>query len=226
VTSPATGTRGCFELGDWTVEPTLDRISRQDHVVQLRPRAMEVLVCLADLRGQLATKQHLIDTVWHTEFVSENALTHVIAELRAALGDDARQPRYIETIPRRGYRLVAQVTPDDQAPVSASVPPPRFKLTSDDADFPLAEGENLIGRGPEATVRIDDPEVSRRHATISVENAVATLHDLGSKNGTFVRGERVVEPARLANADEIRIGINVATFRFVAIDDPTKTEQT
>jgi DNA-binding winged helix-turn-helix (wHTH) protein len=226
VTSPATGTRGRFELGDWTVEPTLDRISRQDHVVQLRPRAMEVLVCLADLRGQLATKQHLIDTVWHTEFVSENALTHVIAELRAALGDDAHHPRYIETIPRRGYRLVAQVTLHDGAPVSDPAQPPRFKLTSDDAEFPLSEGENLIGRGPEATVRIDDPEVSRRHATISVEDAVATLRDLGSKNGTFVRGERAVEPTRLANADEIRIGINVATFRFVAIDDPTKTEQT
>jgi DNA-binding winged helix-turn-helix (wHTH) protein len=226
VTSPGTEVRGRFELGDWTVEPTLDRIWRDDHIVLLRPRAMEVLVCLADLRGQLATKQHLIDTVWHTEFVSENALTHVIAELRTALGDDAQHPRYIETIPRRGYRLVAQVTHHGRAPVPAPAPPPRFKLASDDDEFPLGEGENLIGRGPDAKVRVDDPEVSRRHATITVEGDVAILQDLGSKNGTFLRGERVVEPARLANADEIRIGINVATFRFVAIDDPTKTEQT
>ncbi len=182
-------------------------------------------MCLADLDGRLATKQHLIDTVWHTEFVSENALTHVIAELRTALGDDARHPRYIETIPRRGYRPVARVMLHDGAPVSAPAPLPRFKITSDDAEFPLAEGVNLIGRGPDATVRIDDPEVSRRHASITVEDDGVTLHDLGSKNGTFLRGERVAEPARLANADEIRIGVNVATFRFVAIDDRTKTKQ-
>ncbi len=225
VTSSGTEERGRFELGDWTVEPTLDRIWREDHVVQLRPRAMEVLVSLADLNGRLATKQHLIDTVWRTEFVSDNALTHVIAELRNALGDDAQHPRYIETIPRRGYRLVAKVTLHDSAPVSTPTLPARFKLTSDDNEFPLAVGENVIGRGPDATVRIDDPEVSRRHATIKVEGDVAILHDLGSKNGTFLRGERVVEPARLANADEIRIGISVATFRFIAIDDRTKTEK-
>ncbi len=187
---------------------------------------MDVLVCLADLHGELATKQHLIDTVWQTEFVSENALTHVIAELRNALGDDAQHPRYIETIPRRGYRLLARVTIHEGAPVSTPAPSLRFRLTSDDNEFPLAEGENAIGRGPDATVRIDDPEVSRRHATITIDGDAATLQDMGSKNGTFLRGERVVEPARLANADEIRIGVNVATFRFVAIDDPTKTEQT
>ena len=109
--------------------------------------------------------------------------------------------------------------------MSAPTPPVRFKLTSDDDEFPLAEGDNVIGRGPDADVRVDDPEVSRRHATIKVEGDVAILQDLGSKNGTFLRGERVVEPARLANADEIRIGISVATFRFVAIDDRTKTEK-
>jgi tetratricopeptide (TPR) repeat protein/TolB-like protein len=71
---------------------------------------MAVLVCLAACGDRLASKQHLIDTVWRTEFVSDNALAHVITELRTALGDDAESPRYIQTIPRRGYRLIATVS--------------------------------------------------------------------------------------------------------------------
>ncbi len=71
---------------------------------------MDVLVCLARDPGEVATKQHLIDSVWRTEFVTENALTHVIAELRTELGDDARSPTYIENIPRRGYRVIAEVS--------------------------------------------------------------------------------------------------------------------
>ena len=92
------------------VEPSLDRISCDGKMVKLRPRAMDVLVHLALAAGKLASKQDLIDAVWQTEFVSEHALTQVIAELRAALGDDARNPSFIENIPRRGYRLVADVT--------------------------------------------------------------------------------------------------------------------
>jgi DNA-binding winged helix-turn-helix (wHTH) protein/tetratricopeptide (TPR) repeat protein/TolB-like protein len=108
--APDGGPRGPFRLGEWFVEPELGRISRGDEVVQLRPRAMEVLICLVELKGRLASKQHLIDTVWRTEFVSDNALTHIIAELRTELGDDAEKPTYIETIPRRGYRVIAPLT--------------------------------------------------------------------------------------------------------------------
>jgi len=101
--------RSPFRVGEWLVEPLVNRITRGDQIVALRPRAMAVLVCLADRAGQLATKQHIIDTVWSAEFVSDNALTHVVAEIRTALGDDPQKPTYVETIPRRGYRLIAAV---------------------------------------------------------------------------------------------------------------------
>ncbi len=89
------------------VEPTLDRITHDGREVRLRPRAMDVLTVLAVSAGKLVSKRDLIDEVWRTEFVSDHALTQVIAELRAALGDDAGSPSFIENIPRRGYRLVA-----------------------------------------------------------------------------------------------------------------------
>jgi len=215
-----------FQLGDWLVEPTLDRISRDDEVVQLRPRAMDVLACLAVAAGKLATKRDLIDAVWRTEFVSEHALTQVIAELRAALGDDARKPVYIENIPRRGYRLVAEVIP-----VAASMPVARhasvpFKLQGHDRDYPLSQGINIIGRTDDADIAIDRTEVSRCQARIVVSGTSATIEDLGSKNGTYLNGERLQGPAPLTNGDEIWIGRSVARLRFLVEGEPTMTEQT
>ena len=109
--------RGPFVLGEWEVEPIRFRIVRGASEVQLRPRAMEVLLCLADRAGQVVSKRRLIDAVWRAEYVSENALTHVIAELRTALEDDAQSPTYIETVPRRGYRLLVQ--PVERAEIEA-----------------------------------------------------------------------------------------------------------
>ena len=213
-----------FRLGDWLVEPTLDRISRDGRYIRLRPRAMDVLLCLALESGKLASKQQIIDAVWHTEFVSEHALTQVIAELRSALGDDARNPIYIENIPRRGYRLVATVTP-----IAASVPSVHgaslpFKLQGEDGDHPLIQGPNIIGRTIDADLCIDRTEVSRCHARIFVAGTTATIEDLGSKNGTYVNGERLEGPTLLTNGDEIWIGRSVARMRFLIEGEPTKTE--
>jgi DNA-binding winged helix-turn-helix (wHTH) protein len=215
-----------FQLGDWLVEPTLDRISRDGQFVRLRPRAMDVLICLALASGKLASKQNIIDAVWRTEFVSEHALTQVVAELRSALGDDARNPIYIENIPRRGYRLVAAVTP-----VAMSVPSSRdaslpFKLQGEDGDHPLLQGPNIIGRTGDADICIDRTAVSRCHARILVQGSTATIEDLGSKNGTFLNGQRLGGPALLTNGDEIWIGRSVARLRFLVEGEPTMTEQT
>ena len=75
----------------------------------LEPKAMDALVLLADRAGEVVSKDELIDEVWEGRIISEGTLTNTIAELRAALGDDARNPRYIETIPKRGYRLLCPV---------------------------------------------------------------------------------------------------------------------
>jgi DNA-binding winged helix-turn-helix (wHTH) protein len=213
-----------FHLGDWLVEPMLDRMSRGEQVVQLRPRAMDVLACLALQGGELASKRHLIDTVWRTEFVSDHVLTQVIAELRAALGDNARNPSYIENIPRRGYRLVASLTPIESAGPAATGPSLPFRLEGEEGDYPLAQGTNLIGRTADAVVLIDRTEVSRCHARIVVEGTAATLEDLGSKNGTYLNGQRLRQPSPLTDGDEIWIGRSVARFRFVAEGEPTTTE--
>jgi DNA-binding winged helix-turn-helix (wHTH) protein/WD40 repeat protein len=99
-----------FRLGDWLVEPSLNRISRGGAAVQLERKAMDILVYLAGRPGELVDRRELLDAVWQTEFVSYNTIVGRIYELREALEDDARDPRYIETIPKRGYRLIAELS--------------------------------------------------------------------------------------------------------------------
>lgn len=215
-----------LRIGDWIFEPELDRISRGEEQRKLRPRVTELLLCLAQADGKLVSKRQLIDHVWRSEFVTENALTHLIAELRAALGDSSADPHFVETIPRRGYRLIAEVEKCTFASAPEIDETPRFALVDENGlELALAEGENLIGRTSEARVRIDASEVSRRHARILIHGGSASIEDLGSKNGTYLRGRRIRAPERLDHADEITIGLDLARFRFQALDPETRTEQ-
>ncbi|MEE4272070.1 MAG: FHA domain-containing protein [Thermoanaerobaculales bacterium] len=192
--------------------------------MRLRPRAMDVLTVLALAPGELVSKRDLIDGVWRTEFVGEHALTQVIAELRAALGDNARNPSFIENIPRRGYRLVAAVMPVAVSSVSSNGATMPFKLVTDDGSRPLMQGSTVIGRTDDADICIDKTEVSRCHAMITVQGTTAIIEDLGSKNGTFVNGHQVGGPTPLTNGDEIWIGRSVSRMRFLIEGEPTKTE--
>ena len=96
---------GAFELNEENA-----RLSRDGQAVSLPPKAFAVLCELARHPGQLVTKHVLLDAVWGHQHVSDSVLKTVISELRQALDDDARQPRYIETAARRGYRFIAALT--------------------------------------------------------------------------------------------------------------------
>jgi TolB-like protein/Tfp pilus assembly protein PilF len=106
--APASPT-SAFPLGDWLVEPALNRISRGGTVCHLRPRLMDLLVYLTRRAGQVVTKDEILEHVWRQQFVAESVLSRSVADLRRALEDDAEKPKFIETIPKRGYRLVAAV---------------------------------------------------------------------------------------------------------------------
>ncbi len=109
--------RQVVRIGDWWVDPASGTIRRGDEAVRLEPKVMQVLEHLAQTHGELATKESIIEAVWADTYVGEAALSRCISELRRALGDDARSPRYIETLPKRGYRLVAEVqTPKPSRP--------------------------------------------------------------------------------------------------------------
>jgi TolB-like protein/DNA-binding winged helix-turn-helix (wHTH) protein/Tfp pilus assembly protein PilF len=93
------------------VKPSLNTISRNGTTARLEPKVMELLVCLAGHAGETLPKETLLQGVWPDTFVSDDALKHCISELRRVFEDDARKPRIIQTIPKRGYRLLAPVEP-------------------------------------------------------------------------------------------------------------------
>ncbi len=203
---------GDFRMGEWLAQPSLDRLARGQASVRIRPRLMDLLVVLAGRAGQVVAKDALIEAVWGRRFVAESALSTAIAQLRAALGDDAAAPRYIESVPKRGYRLIAPVEPVGDA--SAEDREARCALLVSGRRVPLREGEHVIGRAPDAEVRIDATDVSRRHAVVVVRGGDATIADLGSKNGTFVGRERVTGPRPLADGDRVVLGTVVVAFRL------------
>jgi adenylate cyclase len=98
-----------FRIGEWLVEPNLNCIKRGNQKISVEPKVIEVLAYLADYPGEVLSKEQIIQAVWPDTYVSDEVLRYSISELRRAFKDNARNPRIIQTISRRGYRLIAQV---------------------------------------------------------------------------------------------------------------------
>lgn len=102
-----------FRVGPWTVRPSLNIVSQNGTVSRVEPKIMQVLVCMASHPDSAVTKEEILKAVWPETFVSDDVLVRSVSELRRVFDDNAREPRFIETIPKRGYRLIARVTPID-----------------------------------------------------------------------------------------------------------------
>lgn len=98
-----------LRVGEWDVAPELNQISRAGESVRLEPKAIELLVFLAQRAGEVVSREELLTALWPGVIVGDNALTQVITKLRKAFGDTARKPTYVEAISKRGYRLIAAV---------------------------------------------------------------------------------------------------------------------
>jgi TolB-like protein/DNA-binding winged helix-turn-helix (wHTH) protein len=100
-----------LRIGDWGVNPASGEISRNGETTRLDARAMRLLIMLAQHRGDVVSIDDLLDQVWSGVTVSQDSVYQAVTSLRRALGDDPRQPAYIATVPRLGYRMVARVSP-------------------------------------------------------------------------------------------------------------------
>lgn len=115
--------RHSFRITSWLVDPRINTVSRNGTAVRLEPKVMEVLVCLARHRGEPVSKEELLQTVWPNTFVTDDGLKRSISELRRLFEDDVREPHVIQTIPKRGYRLMVPVEPVHSTQITATAEP-------------------------------------------------------------------------------------------------------
>jgi len=190
--------------------------------VSLTPKAYQLLELLLTERPNAVSKGQIFERLWPDTFVSEANLASLVFEVRTAIADQARAPKYVRTVRGFGYAFCGEVETDD-APPAEPAEEVCCRLVWGEREIALREGENILGRTHNAVVWIDSSTVSRRHARIVVENGRARLEDLGSKNGTRLNGEKVAS-ASLGDDDVIRLGSVTMTFRAFAETLPTQTE--
>jgi DNA-binding winged helix-turn-helix (wHTH) protein len=204
-------------FGDYRLDSEGRRLLRRGEYVHLSRKAYDLLEFLLVSRPRALSKGELQEHLWPKSFVVEANLSNLVAELRAALRDDPRRPQFIRTVHGFGYAfsdIAVRLEPADNPPPPAS--DWMCWLVRGERCVPLGDGEHLIGRDATSIVAIDSRTVSRRHALLRVKGERAVLTDLGSRNGTCVRGTRIGSPTPLANGDEIRIGAVVLAFRAAA----------
>ena len=200
-------------FGEFTLDTDLRQVTGPSGDVHVSPKAFDLLALLVEHRARALSKAELQTWLWPDTFVVETNLASLIAELRVALNDDARNPRFIRTAHKFGYAFCGTIDERVAEPESSHPVATLAWLLQDGRRVPLRSGENVVGRDPAGTITIDLPSVSRRHARICVSERGTTIEDLDSKNGTYVRGDRVSTATSLTDGDEVRIGSVAMQFR-------------
>ena len=209
-------------FADFTLDLGSRRLSRGQQDVHLSRKAFDLLAMLIDHRPSVVEKDELRARLWGATTVVDANLGNLAAEIRAALSDDAQNPRFLRTVHGVGYAFCGTVAAEAKAPGSADGS--KLWLVWQGRAIVLTNETNLIGRDPECAIWIDAPGVSRRHARIRVSDVDgrpnAVLEDLDSTNGTFVDGVRLTEPVQLKDGDAVGIGEATLTFRAWADEGP------
>ncbi len=209
-----------IRFGPFVLDFETRQLTRDGRAQHLSPKAFELLAALIQDRPRALSKSELQQRLWPDTFVAEANLSNLVAEIRAALADPSREPRYLRTVHRFGYAFCGDVTAPEARDAALSRPICWIEWGS--RRYPLYPGEHVVGRDPGVEIRLDAASVSRRHARLIVTADGTTLEDFDSKNGTWRGAERLTSPVHLANGDEIRIGSQLVTY-YVRGADSTET---
>jgi DNA-binding winged helix-turn-helix (wHTH) protein len=215
-----------IRFGPFTVDSRTRQLVRGGGgEIHLSPKAFDLLCLLLERRPAVVQKEELHARIWPETYVIDANLNVLIGEIRRTLGDDPQRPLFIRTVHRIGYAFCGEAAAVDAQP--AGTPAMPVWVVWKERTFRLAEGDNVIGRDPQCGVWLDASGVSRQHARIHVDakRQQAALADLGSTNGTFLRGTPVAGQAELADGDVIAIGPVELTFRAWTSEKLQKTKR-
>ena len=228
-------------FSEFTFDAEARRLSRRGGDIHLSPKAFELLRLLIEHRPNVLDKAALHAQIWPRTFVVDATLSVLVAELRRALADNARKPRFIRTVHALGYSFCGDAVdleraipdppslarPNSRASARQAASGARCWLTWNERAIVLVDGEHVIGRDPGCSVWLDASGVSRRHARIDVERGgdVVRLEDLGSKNGTFVDGSPIRGVVEVTDGSVIQMGGVELTVRIWSRGRPKETER-
>jgi len=210
-------------FGDCLFDSATRRLVVGGREVHLQPLAFQFLELLIESRPRVVPKQEIHQKLWTGTFVSDGTLTSLVAEVRNAIGDEVRQPRFLRTVHRVGYAFSGEVAEVSDRAVSTPTEGSSCWLIRGRRRYALAAGESVVGRDPGAPISLADPSVSRRHAVLHVSEERVLVEDLKSKNGTYLGDARVHAPTPLADGDRVRFGNVELTFRQFAMPNSTRT---
>lgn len=197
------------------------RLVRREGVdVHLAPKAFELLLILVRNQPDAVAHEQLHAALWPGVHVSETSLAALVTQLRKALGETAGQGRVIRTLHRVGYAFIGDAVLGGHTPVTTA---PLCRLIWRRESFRVPAGESVIGRDRGCAVHIDADSVSRHHARLIVTGREVSIEDLGSKNGTWVAGERIHGTAPLTEGTSFRLGSETVRLEFALDERPTKT---
>jgi DNA-binding winged helix-turn-helix (wHTH) protein len=206
-----------YAFGPFRLDLESGELRKEAEEITLEPRVFALLAYLTENAGRVIPREELLEKLWPDTHVTDASLSQAVASLRDALDDDVREPLYLVTLPRRGYKFVAKVS--EQRAATAGAHHILYGLQ----DFILAPGDNVIGRSGDAAVRIRSDDVSRHHARVVISSDHARIEDLGSRNGTIVNGQRIQQPRELNDGDEIVIGGAKLVFQISRATRSTAT---
>lgn len=190
-----------IQFGEFVFDGQRRVLSRGSEPVHLSPKCFALLEMLIEHSPAAVSKKDLYDRLWPATFVEESNLKKLVAEARAALGE---QSAVVRTVFGFGYAFEA-------VPVGGQRP--LFYLLYDSETVRLKHGANVLGRDFESVVPIASSKVSRKHARIVISGTSATIEDLGSRNGTWLNGVRIGDETLLSDGDVIALGSVSVTFR-------------
>jgi DNA-binding winged helix-turn-helix (wHTH) protein len=194
-------------------------VRRNGTEVHLAPKAFDLLLILVRNQPNAVTHARLHAALWPGVHVSDTSLAALVTQLRKALGD-GDHGRVIRTLHRVGYAFLGDALIVGEAAVRAA---PLGRLLWRGVSFDVQPGESLIGRDRASAIQIDADSVSRRHAVLHATEREVLIEDVGSKNGTWIAGERIAGTMALADGAAFRIGSETLRFEAIGADRPTRT---
>lgn len=206
-----------WRFAEFVFDPDRVQVLRGASPVHLEPKAFQLLGLLLSRRPRAVSKEEIHEAIWPGTTVSESSLPGLVRDLRAALADDCDSPRLIRTVRGHGYAFCAAVDGER----GEGVEPCRWLVLQGGREIPLPAGTHVVGRGESCSIRFASSRVSRRHAVVHVDERAATIEDLGSRNGTFLRGQRVERASEIQPGDVV--GIGPEELRFVTTDSLEST---